>query len=115
MSSCEAEYIALTSAIKECLWLRDILREVGVVHKGPTVILQDNQSTIQLSKDPVFHSKTKHIQLAFHYAREKQRAGDVAVEYIPTKEQPADYLTKNAPKDVLFECMRLVGQIVVPS
>ena len=58
MSSCEAQYISLTAAIKEALWLRDVLRECGVPQVGPTPMYQDNQSTILLSQNPIFHSRT---------------------------------------------------------
>ena len=110
MSSCEAEYIALTAGIKEAIWLRDVLEECSAPQCGPTTMLQDNQSTILLSQNPVFHSRTKHIGLAFHYAREKQRQGHIEVTYVPTKEQGADYLTKNTPVTIQTTCMEIVGQ-----
>ena len=110
MSSCEAEYLALTSAIKECLWLRDLLAECGVVQDGPTVIHVDNEAAIKLSKNPVFHSRTKHVALAFQYAREQVQEGHVSITHVGTKEQAADTLTKNLPAEGHATGVLLAGQ-----
>jgi hypothetical protein len=101
--------VALTAATKEANWIRDLLNELGFARKWPTPILVDNQSAIVLSKQPLFHSRTKHIQLAFHYVRQKQARGVISVEKVSTSEQPADFLTKNIGVSQLQAAKAFVG------
>ena len=67
LSSCEAEYTAAKEATKEALWLRHVLTELGLVLKSSTVLKCDNQGAIQLDYNPVYHSKTKNLDLDAHY------------------------------------------------
>ena len=69
LSSTEAEYIALTNAVKECSWLRLLLSELKQSQEKTTIYC-DNKSTICLSMNPEFHSRTKHIDIRYHYIRE---------------------------------------------
>lgn len=109
LSSCQAEYVALTWATKECKWLRDILSELGFRRDNPTPMMVDNAAAVELSKYPKFHTRTKHVQLAFKYAREEQEKGTIQVLQVPTTQQPADFLTKNVPAPILASCMQYVG------
>ena len=63
--------MALSLATQEAIWLRRLLENVGVKQKESTVIYEDNQGAIQLSRNPKFHNRTKHIDIAFHFVREK--------------------------------------------
>ena len=110
MSSCEAEYLALTSAVKEAIWLRNLLEECGSLQREPTILRVDNEAAIKLSADPIYHSRTKHIALDFLYAREQVQAGVVHISHIPTKEQTADYLTKNVASNIQSHCVFLARQ-----
>jgi hypothetical protein len=65
--SCEAEYIATKEASKEAVWLRHVLTDLGLIQKSATELRCDNQGEIQLSYNPVYHSKTKHLDLDAHY------------------------------------------------
>ena len=67
LSSCEAKYIAVKEAAKEAVWLRHVLIELGLDPKSSTMLKCDNQVSIQLAYNPVYHSKTKHIDLDTHY------------------------------------------------
>jgi hypothetical protein len=69
----------------------------------------DNAAAVELAKEPKFHSRTKHIQLAFIYAREQQEKGVISVVQIGTKEQPADFLTKNVDRKSLDHSKNFVG------
>lgn len=109
LSSCESEYVALTAATKEANWIRDLLNELGFPRKWPTPILVDNQSAIELSKHPLYHSRTKHIQLAFHYVRQEQAKRIIDVVKVNTAEQPADFLTKNIGATQLQAAKAFVG------
>jgi hypothetical protein len=88
---------------KEALWLKKFLHEIGlqnVTNKIPTTIFGDNQAAITLSKDPVSHSKSKHMDIKFHWQREQvEKKNDLIYEYVPSNENIADILTKPLPSD----------------
>jgi hypothetical protein len=105
LSSTEAEYIAATQATKEAIWLRRIFEELGHPQSGPTRINEDNQGCIQLAKNPVHHQRTKHIDIQVHFIREAIETGEIALEYINTRDQLADILTKALPR-VKFEVIK---------
>ena len=69
LSTVEAEYMALSVATQEAIWLRQ-LEELGMKDAGPTLIYEDNQGAISMAKNPVFHKRTKHIQIRYHFVRE---------------------------------------------
>jgi len=69
LSTAEAEYVALSQAAQECVWLRRLLSDLGM-DATPVVILEDNQGAIAIAKNPVDHSRTKHIDIRYHYIRE---------------------------------------------
>ncbi|KAH9726202.1 hypothetical protein KPL70_008169 [Citrus sinensis] len=94
LSSAEAEYIAATESVCEAVWLRRILKDLQFNQDAATTIYCDNMSAIALTKNPVFHAKSKHIELRYHYIRDLVSKGEVNMEFISTNEQPADFLTK---------------------
>ena len=98
-SSCEAEYMALCQTVKEAVWLRKLLQELNQNQytTEATSLLADNMGTIALAKNPEFHARTKHIDIAYHFTREKITDGTVTVEWIPTTKMVADGLTKALP------------------
>jgi len=98
LSSTEAEYMALTHATKETVWLRALLGELGFHQGDPSTIFEDNQSCIALARNPVHHARTKHIDIRHHYIREKLESGEVTLRYVNTKEMVADAFTKPLPK-----------------
>lgn len=97
LSSTEAEYIALVEAAKEAIFLRQLLQDMGRTVQTPISILCDNKSTIALSKNPIAHGRSKHMDIKLHFIREVVNQGIIQVEYIPTKENIADALTKSLP------------------
>src|SRR5216684_2184647 len=94
LSSMEAKYITGGHAVKEVVWLRQLLSELKQDTIEPTTIHIDNQSSIALAHNPEFHDRTKHIDIRHHFLREKTESGEILLEYLPTNEQPADLLTK---------------------
>ncbi|KAI3708032.1 hypothetical protein L2E82_37034 [Cichorium intybus] len=94
LSSAEAEYMSLSLAGCQAIWLRGILEELSEVQESPTKIFCDNKSAIALSMNPVFHGKSKHIRIKFHFIRELIRNGEINVEFCGTKDQLADCFTK---------------------
>ena len=77
MSSTEAEYKALCAATCEAIWLRRLLQDVGEERKEPTMIRCDNQSSINIAKNLIFHAKTKHVETQYHFVREKLQSNEI--------------------------------------
>lgn len=94
-SSSEAEYMALGEAVKESLWLKQLLEQIGLKAKKPIKIYEDNQGAIALSSHPSNHSRTKHIDIRHHFIRDHVAKQDCEIEPIRTDEMIADVLTKN--------------------
>jgi hypothetical protein len=105
LSSAEAEYMAASQASCEAIWLRKALVDLFGTKLDPTIIYCDNQSCIKLSENPVFHDRSKHIEIRYHFIRDRVQKGVVKLKYISTNEQIADILTKGLPKGK-FEYLR---------
>eukprot|EP00253_Pinus_taeda_P033415 PITA_33415 len=104
-SGAEAEYVAATSCCTQLLWMMQTLQDFQITCTPPISILYDNTSAINISKNPVMHSKTKHIPIKYHFLREQVLEQKVKLEYVPSKEQVADILTKPLPRET-FEYLR---------
>jgi hypothetical protein len=94
LSSVEAEYMVASLAACEALWLRKLLLGLFRQELEATVIHCDNQSCIKLSENPVFHDRSKHIDIRYHFIRDCVQRGAVRLDYIQTDEQIADIFTK---------------------
>ncbi|KAG6504883.1 hypothetical protein ZIOFF_037231 [Zingiber officinale] len=105
LSSCEAEFMAATTAACHALWLRSLTSELTGEKPKPVTLFVDNKSAIALMKNPVFHGRSKHIDTRFHFIRECVENGQIVVEFINTGEQRADVLTK-ALSEVKLAVMR---------
>ena len=88
--------MAATIATCEAIFLRRFLDELDLPQSSVTLLL-DNQSAMQLARNPVHHSRTKHIDVRHHFIREKVESGEIKLEYIPTADQVADIFTKPLP------------------
>jgi transposase InsO family protein len=93
-SSCEAEYVAAFNAAKENSWLRMLFHEIGFTFPKPTTIRCDNNAAICLSEDPLLHERVKHIDIKYHFLRERAESGELKLLYINTKDNLADLFTK---------------------
>ena len=98
LSSVEAEYMAASQATCEVIWMRKILVGLFDQRMDPTVIYCDNQSCIKLSENPVFHDRSKHIDIQYHDLRECVARRIMLLQYISTEEQDADILSKALSK-----------------
>jgi len=112
LSTAEAEYVALSSAIQEGVWIRRLLSELGSSPGGPTTILEDNQSSIAMAKTPQFHGRAKHIDIKHHFVRERVNDGSIKLKYCPTNEMVADILTKGLAQQQ-FSLLREKAGIVL--
>ncbi|KAL3361478.1 hypothetical protein AABB24_014391 [Solanum stoloniferum] len=93
-SSAEAEYRSLASTVAEIVWLVGLFKELGVKMKLHVPVYNDSKSAIQIAANPVFHERTKHIDIDCHFIRKKVQLGMVQPTYLKTTEQPADLFTK---------------------
>jgi hypothetical protein len=107
LSSTEAEYVALTHAAKDIIWIHKLLKDLSFLHSLllPTTLYCDNQGAIRLSKNATFHGRTKHIDVHFHFIRQTVSSGDISLSYIPTENMTADIFTKALDR-IKFERFR---------
>jgi hypothetical protein len=110
LSSMEAEYIALASAVKEGLWLKKFEKELLMPEKTLT-IFQDNQSTIKTASHRIHNDRSKHIDVRYHFIRECVEKKVVRVEYCPTNEMTADALTKSLGRILHERHVRSMGLV----
>ncbi|CAI7913107.1 unnamed protein product [Closterium sp. NIES-54] len=89
-----SEYMALFRAVREIVWQRRLLAELGEEQQGPTPLNCDNKGAIALAKNSVLHGITKHMRVKWHWTRSMVAAGEVELHYVKTTRQPADMMTK---------------------
>jgi len=94
LSSTEAEYLALSVAVKEALYLRNLFREVHSARAPAVPMFEDNQSTIKQALNLQSSARTRHIDVRHHFLKQHVTNGDISLQYLPTDQQPADCLTK---------------------
>jgi hypothetical protein len=97
LSLTEAEYMALCWTAKELVWMVNFLKNLGILVCDSMVINVDNQASITLTKNPVFHDWSKHIYIQYHYTQDLIKEKQISLNYIPTKEMVADLLMKALP------------------
>jgi hypothetical protein len=107
-STTEAEYMASAAAVKEAIWLRSLLNHMGG-DETTVMIKGDNQSALALANNPVVSSRAKHVDVAYHFTRERVLLGDVTLSYIPTNEMVADTMTKALPAPQFKMCNAKMG------
>ena len=93
----------------EVAWLRKLLAVLGLHVQGQVVIYCDNISSIQLAKNPVYHARTKHIEVHYHFIRERVLAGDIGLVYVSTEDQIADIFTKALGAEKLRRFKTMLG------
>lgn len=114
LSSTEAEYMALSEAAKEAIYLRRILDELGI-NIDKVKLCNDNIGAQRLATNPVFHVRTKHIDIRHHFVREVVDAGLIRLEHVASEEMPADVLTKGLSRPEHETCVGLLGLSGIPG
>ena len=109
-SSAKAEYKSMANEVSEVVWITTLLKELGSELDEPVVIFSDSKEALQIAANPVFHERTKHIEIDCHFIRQKIQEGLVKTEYVNSKNQLADILTKGLPR---IQHEYLVGKLGV--
>jgi len=109
LSSCEAEFMAAALAVVQALWLRSLMSEITPREPKKVTLFIDNNSAIALMKNPVFHGRSKHIDIKYHFIRECVERGQIAVKRVCTEGQKTDALTKPLPVGKLAVMRHLLG------
>jgi histone deacetylase 1/2 len=105
-SSTESEYKAVANATAEIIWIQALLGELGVSQSQPSILWCDNIGATYISSNPVFHARTKHIEVDFHFVRERVAQKLLRIRFISSKDQLADIFTKPLPLPLFQRCRR---------
>ncbi|MCO5562505.1 hypothetical protein L7F22_016132 [Adiantum nelumboides] len=108
-SSCEADYMAAFIATIECVWLRQLLVDMGVGQETATSFYIGSQSTLAAVRNLVFHACTMHIEVHCHYVRERLSAGEVSLAYVPTQNNLANLFTKALSREKFEAFSKALG------
>jgi hypothetical protein len=114
LSTTEEEYIVVASCCTQVLWMKQTLEDLQIRYDNPITINCDNTSAISISKNPVMHSKTKHIPIKYHFLRDQVTQKVVKIVYVDTKEQIADIFTKPFPRSTFENLRQKLGVIQKP-
>ena len=113
LSSTEAEYISLSDTTRQLAWIKSLYNELGFVVGGIELNI-DNQGAMFIAQNKVVETRTKHINIRYHYARENVEDGTVELYFVPTNEQEADILTKNL-NHIKFKELRSKMGVQIPQ
>ena len=109
LSTTEAEFIAATSCACQGVWMRRVLEKLGNSQNKCTTVLCDNSSTIKLSKNPVMHGRSKHIDVRFHFLRDLTKDGIIELKHCGTQDQVADIITKPLKLEAFLKLRKALG------
>lgn len=109
LSTTEAEYVAAVQAGQEILWLRNLLSEFGYTFDKPSTLFIDNQSALQVARNPEHHGRMKHLDLRFYWLRDVVEQGLVEPKYLQTDDMPADLMTKALGRNKVVHMREMLG------
>jgi len=109
LSSTEAEYMAITDAAKEAMYLTGFLKELGFKNLIDVVTYNDNRSAGQLAENPISHARSKHIDIKHHFIRQAVKEDTLKLLYLPTEEMTADVFTKALSGMKHSRCWMVLG------
>jgi hypothetical protein len=115
MSSCEVEYVAATSMVTQGVWLAWLLADLRQEEVKTVELRVDNKFALALMKNPVFHERSKHIRVRYHYVRQCVEDGSVHVDFISTSDQLANIGTKALRRVRFQELATRIGMVKIKS
>jgi hypothetical protein len=115
LSSCEVEYVAATTAATQGIWLARLLGELQGRKAETVELMVDNKSALALAKNPVFHERSKHIDIRYHFIRGCLEDGSINASFINTSNQLADILTKSLGRVKFQELRARIGMVQIKS
>lgn len=111
LSTTEAEYVAAAACACQCVWMQRVLNSLGYDHCRCVTLFCDNTSTIKLAKNHVFHGRSKHINVRFHFIRDLSKDGVVKLEFCGSSEQLADIFTKPLKLEAFERLRKMLGVV----
>src|SRR5258707_12322929 len=111
--STEAEYMVMTHAGKEAIFLEHLYSDVGIPILVPIFLLVNNRSAIALAENPIFHAQSKHIEVCHHWVHEKIEDGTIKLDYIPMADQITDIFTKPLNSEKFKKFCNTLGLVLV--
>ena len=111
LSTTEAEYIAAAYCACQCIWIQRVLEKLSLEEQKNTLILCDDNSTIKLSKNPVFHGRSKHIDIKFHFLRDLVKEGTIKLSYCSSQTQVVDIMTKPLKLEQFSKLRMMLGML----
>ncbi|GKU96386.1 hypothetical protein SLEP1_g9627 [Rubroshorea leprosula] len=113
-SSAEAEYRSMASTTAEITWLAHLLHDIGMALNNAPILHCDNLSAIYMTINPVFHSHTKHVEIDYHFVREKVALGHLITQFVSSTSQLADIFTKPLTRDSFHRLRSKLGLVSLP-
>ena len=109
------DYVAALDNYNQVMLMKQMLRDIKIEFTEPSIMYYDKKSTINMSKNLVLHSNTKHISIKYHVLREKAAKKEIRLEYVSTKDRSAAIFTQPLPKDTFEHLRRMLGVMPLPT
>lgn len=109
LSTTEAEYMAMSTACQELIWLKSLYLEINGCQDEAWIIYSDNKGSINLAHNNVYHARSKHIDIRHHFVRDMIQRKSIIIQYISTEEMVADILTKALPNQRIQQLCQYLG------